>query len=170
MNELTTTTHPWERAGLGVAPFRFVGCEVKTYQACPGAPIQVGASCDYCANGIKHVCWIQDANGKRFKVGNVCVNKVDKVLGKKVDRAVKAAKKAGQVEREKARIEAAIELLASNETLRAELASHPHPNAWRAEQGATRLDYFGWMFENAGHSGHMTITRAIDKTMKRLGT
>ena len=162
--------HPWETIGLGVAPFRFVGCEVKTYQACPGAPIQVGGSCDACGNGIKHFCWIEDVNGKRFKVGNVCVNKVDKKLGKVADRAVAATKKAATAERENARIAAAIELLASNEALRAELASFPHPNDWRAEQGATRLDYFGWMFENAGHSGSMKITRAIDKILKRLGS
>lgn len=34
-----TTTHPFEDAGLGRGPFRFVGHEVKTFQAGPGAPI-----------------------------------------------------------------------------------------------------------------------------------
>ncbi len=166
-------THPWEKAGLGIAPFRFVGSETKTYQACPGAPIQVGGSCDACGNGIKHFCWIEDANGKRFKVGSVCVNKVDRKLGKVADAAVKAADKAATAERENARIAATIEILEREELsgpiLRAEIASHPHPNAWRAEQGDTRLDYFRWMFSNAGHSGSMKIVRAIDKTIKRLG-
>ncbi len=44
--------HVFERAGLGLAPFRFVGMEEKTFQACPGAPIQAGSSCDYCGTGM----------------------------------------------------------------------------------------------------------------------
>ena len=30
-------THPFERAGLGLAPFRYTGHSVMQYQACPGA-------------------------------------------------------------------------------------------------------------------------------------
>lgn len=163
-----TETHPWERLGLGKAPFRYVGYEFKTYQACPGAPIQVGASCDACANGIKHVCWIEDAEGKRFKVGNVCVGKVDKIMAKKVDREVKAAKKAETKKREDARIEAAKELLATDEQIREDCSNHEHPMAWLAKKGLTRLDYFEWSFENAGQSGRMKIVRALDKIQKRL--
>ena len=68
-------THVWERAKLGVAPFRFVGVTIKTYQACPDAPIQPGTCCDYCGTGIMEVCIIRDARGKEFKVGNDCVRR-----------------------------------------------------------------------------------------------
>ena len=51
--------HPWERAGLGPAPYAYLGSYVKTYQSipgCPDCPIQPGSSCDYCGQGIAIVC------------------------------------------------------------------------------------------------------------------
>jgi hypothetical protein len=67
--------HPFERSGLGKAPFHVSGFEVKTYQAHPDAPIQPGSSCDYCGTGIMNVCWIKGADGRKFKVGIDCVRK-----------------------------------------------------------------------------------------------
>jgi hypothetical protein len=84
---MTAPIHPFEAAGLGLAPFRFVGMEHKTFQACPGAPIQVGGSCDYCSTGISYFCWIESADGRRFKVGSDCVAKVDPALAASVKRA-----------------------------------------------------------------------------------
>lgn len=68
-------THVFEAAGLGKAPFRCVGVVEVTYQACPGAPIQPGGSCDYCGTGISIHCKIKSADGKEFKVGSDCVRK-----------------------------------------------------------------------------------------------
>jgi len=67
--------HVFERAGLGVAPFRFVGVTESIFKAAPDAPRQPGTCCDFCGTGIMVVCIIQDANGKRFKVGSDCVAK-----------------------------------------------------------------------------------------------
>lgn len=67
--------HVFERAGLGKAPFQFTGMYEKVYQACQGAPIQPGSSCDYCGQGIRYCCAIIDATGKEFKVGSDCVRK-----------------------------------------------------------------------------------------------
>lgn len=67
--------HVFERAGLGRAPFRFERFEVSKYQACHGAPIQPGTSCDYCGTGIMNVFWIRSADAKEFKVGCDCVHK-----------------------------------------------------------------------------------------------
>jgi hypothetical protein len=80
MNNTTTTTesdkvHPFERAGLGVAPFKFVGWHESKFQAHPGAPVKAGSSCDYCPQAIMIVCVIEDAHGKRFKVGCDCARK-----------------------------------------------------------------------------------------------
>jgi len=44
--------HRFEAAGLGTAPFKVVGFSVEKFQACQGAPIQCGTSCDYCGTGI----------------------------------------------------------------------------------------------------------------------
>lgn len=75
---MTTTTHPFTRAGFGPAPFRCVGMTVEKYQACHGAPIQPGTSCDYCGTGIMYAFWIVNADeSRRFKVGCDCVAKTN---------------------------------------------------------------------------------------------
>lgn len=65
--------HVFERAGLGKAPFRCVGMVEKVYQACQGAPVQPGGSCDYCGNGIRYCFQVKGADGKLFEVGSDCV-------------------------------------------------------------------------------------------------
>ncbi len=72
-NTTEIAKHVFERAGLGKAPFRYVGMTESKYQACHGAPVQPGSSCDYCGQGIMYVCEILSADGRRFKVGCDCV-------------------------------------------------------------------------------------------------
>lgn len=73
-----STIHPFTRAGFGPAPFRCVGMSVEKYQACQGAPVQPGASCDYCGTGIMYVFHIENADkSRRFKVGCDCVAKTN---------------------------------------------------------------------------------------------
>lgn len=75
---MTTTIHPFTRAGFGPAPFRCTGMSVLKYQACHGAPIQPGTSCDYCGTGIMYAFWIVNADeSRRFKVGCDCVAKTN---------------------------------------------------------------------------------------------
>lgn len=69
--------HAFERAGLGIAPFHYVGMYEKVYVAFPGAPAQPSGTCDYCGNGIRYCCQIQSADGKKFIVGTDCVAKVN---------------------------------------------------------------------------------------------
>lgn len=70
-------THPYERAGLGVAPFRVIGAGERLFQSCPGAPVQAGGSCHYCGTGIRYAAVIQSADGRVFDVGMDCVRRVD---------------------------------------------------------------------------------------------
>ena len=50
----TDERHPdWPH--LPAPPWRYLGMTVEKYQACPGAPIQPGASCDHCGTGIMDV-------------------------------------------------------------------------------------------------------------------
>jgi hypothetical protein len=73
-----STIHPFTRAGFGPAPFRCVGMTVERYQACHGAPVQPGTSCDYCGTGIMYAFWIVNADSsRRFKVGCDCVAKTN---------------------------------------------------------------------------------------------
>lgn len=68
----TTWVHPFEKAGLGVGPFRCVGMTENWYSACQGHK-QPGGTCQFCANGIAYEFHIRSADGKTFKVGSDCV-------------------------------------------------------------------------------------------------
>lgn len=68
--------HKFEQAGLGLAPFSYVGMHEKVYVPCPGAPAQPAGTCQYCGNGIRYCCNIRSADGKEFIVGTDCVRKV----------------------------------------------------------------------------------------------
>lgn len=97
--------HPFERSGLGTAPFKCVGV-TKNLFTIPGVPeaTKPGSSCDHCGTGITYEYWIVGATGSRFKVGCDCVMKTggeDQVDGfraerLKLARARRDDKKAGQ--------------------------------------------------------------------------
>lgn len=99
--------HPFERAGLGKAPFRCVGFYVSKFCAAPGAPVQPGSACDYCGTGIMNVFSILSADGKASKVGCDCVRKTpDKALIAEVKRFKADAAKKERIAKAKAEREA----------------------------------------------------------------
>ena len=67
--------HPFEKAGLGIAPFRCVGVRENRIKH-PDGTTQPGGTCSYCGTGIAYECVIQDARGQRAVVGCDCVRKV----------------------------------------------------------------------------------------------
>lgn len=73
--EPDTWVHPFERARLGRAPFRFAGMHESVYSAAPGHS-QPGGTCEFCGMGIRYVCTVEGADGKRFSVGTDCVARV----------------------------------------------------------------------------------------------
>lgn len=164
----TDTVHVFERAGLGKAPFRYVGSEEKRGPVtlpdgsqC-GAPGQPMGTCDYCAQGIALCCIIEDAEGKRFIVGSDCVRKTgDAGLRKQVNRHASELRKAREAER----IEASRERLEADSGLRAALQRTPHSNAWMAKKGLTTLDEVQWLLERGGHTGKLRAARKIDKVL-----
>lgn len=146
----TATLHKFEAAGLGAAPYKSVGVEVKHYQAYPGAPLQVGGSCDYCATGIVNMFWLESADGKTFKVGSDCIKKAgDKGLMKVVAeaerkaRAVKAdAKRQKDLETRRA-VAAELTAILADPTVG---TSEPHPSI----AGKTYRDYVEFCQKFAG--------------------
>jgi hypothetical protein len=76
---MTTSTHPFEKAGLGYAPFRCVGCR-ENWFVMPGFGRKPGGTCDYCGTGILYEFVIKDKNGKSFVVGCDCVAKTGGVV------------------------------------------------------------------------------------------
>lgn len=163
IKEMNTKIHVFEKAGLGKAPFRVVGYEFKTYQACPDAPAQVGGSCEYCWTGIKDTFHIESADGQHFVVGSTCVNKTgDKGLIDATKRQLNAAKAQRTAERNQERIDAALKEL-KKEDIREKLADIPHEQGWAAGEGMTMLDWAEWMMKHAGMSGMMRVVRYIDR-------
>lgn len=165
--------HPFQAAGLGLAPYVYIGMIEKV---CSGQPNEHGVTigyagqpagtCDYCGQGIRYVCRIRSADGREFGVGCDCVLKLEREDNRLIDaveqaqRAIKreqARKRAeARMAREAARIRAAVERL---EAVRPVLASCPHP--YGGDRSAA--DYVDWLLKHAGHSGRLRAAQLIEK-------
>lgn len=146
----TGTVHAFERAGLGIAPFRFVRIETRRFSPAPGAPARPGASCQFCSEAISECCIIRDATGKEFHVGNVCVEKTgDRGLIDLAKRELNRLRAEARHKREVERIVATREALQRPE-VREALSAMPHPYDWARAKGWTRLEWAEWMMANAG--------------------
>jgi len=152
----SATRHVFDH--LGQPPYRFLHHEAKTYQACPGAPIQVGGSCDHCATGIIDMFHFEASDGKRFKVGSTCVKKAgDAGVWNQIKSEVNRIKRDRKREKDLARIAAAKEIY--TDEVRAAFSKRPHPYSteW------TLADYVDWMLEHAGIAGMVRAASAIEK-------
>jgi hypothetical protein len=164
-------THVFEKAGLGLAPFRWVGVEIRrgpmrvedpkggiiTEVGAPGQPM---GSCAYCGQGIAECHLIRSADGKVFTVGCVCVGKTgDRGLIQKTKKEANRIKKA----REKERIKAAQEHL-KNEAVRMMLRQM----ACLTGHNPSALECVEWFFENAGHTGKLKAARTVERARKAV--
>ena len=179
-NETTDRVHPFERAGLGRAPFRFVGVEYKVgpirmldadgnpTNTMVGSPGQPMGTCDFCGQALVECCSVRSADGKTFTVGNVCIDKTrDKRIADPMKVALRKARLAKKHERDAARIARNLETIARDD-VRAALAAMPSPHASRAERGETALDWTEWFLANAGTSGRIKACRVIEKAAKEV--
>ena len=174
MSTITTNTteHVFETAGLGKAPFKYLGCfedrgphkvVINGVQCEVGAPGQPMGTCKFCGQGIAMCCRIESADGKQFIVGSDCVMKTgDKGLKSLVR---KEAAKRTKV-READRIEVLRDRLSYDNDLRGMLEGVRHPQDWAAAKGQTMLDQVCWMMRNAGHSGRIKMVRLVAKLEK----
>lgn len=156
--------HVFEVAGLGKAPFRFQRFTIASYQACHGAPVQPGTSCDFCGTAIMNVFWIKGSatNDREFKVGCDCVEKTnDYGLRRVVDAEVKRHQKARKAVLDGMKI-AEVESLVAREDVREILASKPHPFGFT---GKTSLDYAQWMLKNSGVSGKTRVLKMVKSAL-----
>lgn len=154
--------HVFEKAGLGKAPFRFVGVEKRTYQACVGAPIQPGGSCDFCSTGITWWCWVQDADGKRFKVGTECVERTtgSRSVAKEAKSEVRREQAKERDRKAWARIESAKNSLFP--AMAGYLRELPHSKPYFADKGLTKKDELEWYFANAGQKGQLWAAKFLE--------
>lgn len=70
--------HPFERAGLGIAPFKCTGVRENWFVPA-GFPEarKPGGCCNYCGTGILYEYSIESADGKTFVVGSDCVKRTE---------------------------------------------------------------------------------------------
>lgn len=166
-----TAIHPFEKAGLGKAPFRYVGgIDQNVTQAGTviigehmGCQLETkpGGTCDYCGMAIINMFAVRSADGKTFKVGCDCLKKVDIVN----PAALKADVKKAADAKADARIANARKLL-ETEAVRAALSSKPHYQPWAQAKGLTMLDYAEWTLANAGRKGKTDAACVIERAAK----
>ena len=159
--------HVFERAGLGLAPFRFFRFSVMKFQACQGAPVQPGTCCDYCGTGIMNVCHIRAADGKEFKVGCDCVAKTDDaglIKAYKQSAEFRQHQRVLRHEQDKARIQDLTALLDKPE-VQAVLKQDKHPSDWYASKGKTFLDYALYVLKAGGARGRADILKGVRRRL-----
>jgi hypothetical protein len=171
-NNTTQTVHKFEAAGLGKAPFKYIGMEIQdiaygeaVISRAGGILVTTkpGGSCAYCGTYIVNMFNIESADGKKFHVGSECVNKTGDAGLKKV---VAAEVRKMNTERRHAREKVQVvegEAFIERADVVAFMKSMPSPVAWRAAKGDTYADYVAFALGNAGKSGTIRITRAVRK-------
>lgn len=167
-NDDTKARHAFDHIAPG--PYRYVGCFEKVYQACQGAPIQPGGTCDHCAAGIRFCYRVKAADGTEFIVGSSCIEKAGEKgrLPSNVKAEANRIKREAKAERDAARIAAGRELFAAN---REAFAAAPHPRGFEDRETGeplTLADQVEWMMINSGTTGRVKTARLIEKFVAAL--
>lgn len=164
------TVHKFELRKLGKAPFRCVGYLKNVYVACQGAPEQPGGTCDYCGTGIMHEFHVLSADGRRFKVGCDCIQKIgDEGLKRLCDanpdyRRMMAEKRSDLAYRKACVVDNLLAVVLFEKA--GILAEMPHPaNFFHRHTGQplTRLDWAKWMASHCGRSGRASLLKGLQK-------
>lgn len=151
--------HAFEIAGLGLAPFRFIGVSenIITY---PDGSKKAGGSCDYCGTGICTECLVKSSDGRTFKVGCDCINKVgDTGLLKayKTSPEYRAKQRAIRAKKSAAVL---VELKTTISANADKLAKLPHPMGF-TDRKLTALDYAKWMLDHCGDAGRRSVLKRL---------
>lgn len=155
--------HAFEIAGLGLAPFRFVGAS-ENLIVYPDGTTQAGGSCDYCGTRIALECHVLSADEKRFKVGCNCIAKVgDSGLMKAYKsspeyRRMMAAKRSAKAT---AVFNELSTLISANSE---KLAAMPHPHGFidrKTGNALTFLDQVKWILDHCGASGRAGLLKSL---------
>lgn len=178
-SKTTPAIHPFEKRGLGRAPFTVIGVEIRrgpiTYErngvmVSVGAPGQPMGTCDYCSTGIAE-CWeIESADGRRSIVGCDCVRKTEDA---KMLRELKPHVRELQRQKRAARAEKVAEELRgllADESVRERLASMPHPMGFTDRETGrelTALDSAEWMFSHSGAAGRARLLKSLRTKLER---
>lgn len=173
-NTKPAAIHPFEKAGLGMGPFRCTGSYESKFQAIPGdpsCPIQPGSSCDYCGTAIMNVFKIRSADKKEFKVGCDCVAKTYRECAKtelerdarKLHDQINKIKTAAANARKDVKI---VEALAKLEANRAALEGRIWDGVVRHNHGPKSVaDHLDWLFRCSGRAGRIRAAALLDRLL-----
>lgn len=133
------TIHRWEAAGLGQAPYTFLGARKNVIRHDDGST-QPGGTCAYCSTGIANEFMFRSADGRTFVVGSTCVHKSDAkglTNAKKYDAAVAELRHETTEAAETAKLAQLIEQYATV------LATRPHIYGYtdKQRQPLSQLDF-----------------------------
>ena len=155
--------HKFELAGLGKAPFRYIGVKENLFKLGDGT-VKPGGSCDYCGNGIRYEFGIRSSDGIISKVGCNCIEKVD---DKGLLRAYKSSPDFRKLQAEKRKAKAR----EVNEEWQALLMTHeealkakPHPKGFqdrKTGQPLTAFNQWEWLFDNCGATGRARYLKLL---------
>lgn len=169
--QTAATIHPFQAAGLGLAPFRYIGQvhqDIAYGQAVvnsdgfrsgadPLITTKAGGTCAYCGNGILNMFNVKSADGKTFHVGSDCIAKVGgSALAAKVAKVVLANRTAQRHAQEAEKIAAAVAALARPE-VRGALNGRGHPS----RPSASLLSYVEWLLNKAGTAGKLRAAKIV---------
>ena len=160
--------HPFEREGLGKAPFQVVGCNTRvgpwSYVDEQGITITIGSPgqpmgvCKYCYQGISQCFIIRSADGKEFDVGSSCVAKTaDKTITKEVNR-IKTENRNALTD---ARIARAKDRFENDEAVRENLKGKNHGRMGQYQ-------YVEFCLRAAGRAGKLKVTKMIEQAIKEV--
>lgn len=133
--------HKWEKAGLGKAPYAYLGMGKGS------------TSCCYCGTGIKYLFNFRSADGKTFYVGSNCVHSSDDAgltkLISQDERKLRDEQNKERAERKQQKAfayfqEAEVYFEGSSELFKA----LPHPNKYMSKDGKTLFDYLSFCREH----------------------
>ena len=170
MNATVEKIHKFEAAGLGIAPFRFIGVEtagdraaVQRERESAGMVFTTNyaTSCDYCGQGIQNAFRVRSADGREFKVGCECIRKTgDAGLMRAVSDEESAKRRQKSAKRREAKVERERRLLAAFRAGEcASLRSQPHP---KGREGSAH-DYVAWCVDNRCYGEN--ILRLIEQSI-----
>jgi hypothetical protein len=156
--------HKFQAAGLGKAPFKFVGIKENVARY-PDGTTKAGGTCDYCSTGIRFEFWCESADKKKFKVGCDCISKVGDEGLKKAYKSSPAFRQHQRKLREKkaANVREEVKALMTEEN-RAKLALLPHRSGFtdrRTGQPLTALDDVTWRIQHSGNAGMVQVLKSI---------
>jgi len=147
--------HIFEEAGLGIAPFTYMGLEyqeIKYGERSLGSvggvemTTKPGGTCAYCGQYIVNMFKIRGSDGSEFHVGSDCVLKTgDKGLLQPVKVAIATKRKLQAMARREGKLLADTCLSVYMVENHADaLRAFDHPNEAMAKAGKTLLDYCQW--------------------------